>query len=81
MSKDLEQKERILKLLMRAWKYQPDDGLLEVIGSCFAAGDISHITDDDLEENLKALIGMEIDRRREGHRKPLARSYPSEVLT
>lgn len=57
------QKERILKLLMRAWKYRPDGGLLEVIGSCFAAGDISHITDDELEENLKALISVERQRK------------------
>ncbi|KKL89669.1 hypothetical protein LCGC14_1912380 [marine sediment metagenome] len=73
MNKESEQKERILKLLMRAWRYEPDCGLLCVIGSCFAAGDISHITDDVLEDNLKSLIDMEKDRRRGGCRKPLTK--------
>ncbi len=57
--------ERILKLLKRAWKNLPGEGLLELLGSCFAAGDISHISDEELGENLEALIHLEQKRRRE----------------
>lgn len=36
--------------------------ILEVIGSCFAEGDISHIKDDELLENLKTLLEVNQER-------------------
>ena len=51
-----KEKARIFKLLERACTQTPDEGLLAVIGSCFAAGDISHIGDAELIDNLHALI-------------------------
>lgn len=48
-------KKRLLGLLKEVCLQTPDEGLLEIIGSCFAAGDISHISDKELEKNLIAL--------------------------
>ncbi len=49
-------KEKIFELLKKACKQTPEYGFLEIIGSCFAAGDISHISDAELKTNLEALI-------------------------
>lgn len=52
-----EQKE-LLNLLKIAWSESPKEALLELIGSCFGAGDISHIDDEILKENLQVLIEL-----------------------
>lgn len=50
----------ILNLLKTIWEESPEVPFLEMIGSCFAAGDISHISDIELKKNLITLL--EIDR-------------------
>lgn len=52
----------ILNLLKTIWEESPDQSLLELIGSCFAEGDISHISDEELKKNLVVLL--ELDRER-----------------
>ena len=51
-------KEEILKLIRTSWKRTPDENLLELLGSCFAAGDISGINDDELKKNLVVLTEL-----------------------
>lgn len=51
-------KEEILKLIRTCWKRTPDENLLELLGSCFAAGDISGIDDDELKKNLVVLTEL-----------------------
>lgn len=51
-------KEEILKLIRTSWKRTPDENLLELLGSCFAAGDISGIDDDELKKNLVVLTEL-----------------------
>jgi len=58
-----EQNE-ILNLIKVAWSESPDESLMELIGSCFAEGDLSHITDALLKENLEVLIEMNRERKR-----------------
>ncbi|HDY88132.1 MAG TPA: hypothetical protein ENH82_08480 [bacterium] len=52
----------ILDLIKTIWQESPDQTLLELICSCFAEGDISHIGDEELKENLVVLL--ETDRER-----------------
>ena len=51
-------KEEILGLIRAAWKRSPKENLLELLGSCFAAGDISGIDDDELKKNLVVLTEL-----------------------
>lgn len=53
----------LLDLIKTIWTESPDQTLLELIGSCFAAGDISHIGDEELKENLVVLL--DVDREHE----------------
>ena len=55
-----KEKLEILALIKTIWRESPEQGLLELLGSCFAAGDISRISDKELKENLVTLL--EIDR-------------------
>ena len=48
----------ILSLLRAAWDESPGESLLELIGSCFAEGDLTHISDAELAENLEVLITL-----------------------
>ena len=64
-----QKRKRILALIDNACSYEPNDSVLKVICSCFAAGDISHISDDELIENLEALIDVEQRRLDEGHKR------------
>ncbi len=57
-------KNEVLSLIRTAWEQSPEEGLLELLGSCFAAGDVSHIADDELKTNLNALIEVEAERKR-----------------
>lgn len=59
---EIKEKDEILSLIKTIWREEPDQTLMELICSCFAAGDISHINDEELKENLVALL--EIDRER-----------------
>jgi len=52
----------ILKLIKVISNESPEQSILELIGSCFAAGDISHIKDEELRDNL--VILLELDRER-----------------
>ena len=54
---------KILDLLKKRWEDFPEVPFLEMIGSCFAAGDISHISDKELLENLEVLLEMEHQAR------------------
>ncbi len=55
---------RILNLFKKNWEKFPEVPFLEMIGSCFlAAGDISHISDDELLKNLIVLLEMEQEER------------------
>lgn len=58
-------KDQVLKLIRAAWDGCPEDRLLQLLGSCFAAGDISHIDDEVLKENLTVLIDVEKQRKHE----------------
>lgn len=53
---------KILDLIKTIWEESPEVPFLEMIGSCFAAGDISHISDKELKKNLVVLL--ELDRER-----------------
>jgi len=44
---------KILKLIGRIWKKNPDFRLCQLIGNCFDAGNNYHIEDDELEKRLK----------------------------
>lgn len=68
-----KEKTQIFKLLEIACKQTPDKGLLEIIGSCFSGGDISHIDDAELLENLKVLI--EVNRESKTLQKKKRRSH------
>ncbi len=61
---DMAKQTEILNLLKTIWEESPGQTLLELICSCFAFGDISHISDDELRENLQALLS--VDRERSG---------------
>lgn len=54
---------RILDLFQKSWEKFPEVPFLEMIGSCFAAGDLSHISDDELLKNLVVLLEMEREER------------------
>ena len=60
MSYDVE----ILNLLETIWEESPEVGFLEMIGSCFTAGDISHISDDELKKNLVVLLELDREHKR-----------------
>lgn len=62
-----KEKLEILDLIKTIWEESPEQGLLELLGSCFAAGDIFHISDEELKKNLVVLL--EIDRE---HKKRVA---------
>lgn len=53
----------ILNLFQKNWEKFPEVPFLEMIGSCFAAGDISHISDEELLKNLIVLLEMEQEDR------------------
>ncbi|KKN75713.1 hypothetical protein LCGC14_0378160 [marine sediment metagenome] len=55
------QKE-IIDLLNEACSQEPDQSILQVISSCFAEGDISHIDDYELRDNLAVLIQVNKER-------------------
>lgn len=48
----------ILDLLKTIWEESPEISLLETIGSCFAAGDLFHISDEELKKNLVVLLEL-----------------------
>ena len=54
----------ILGLLSDNWVESPEETLLEMIGSCFAAGDISHMADEVLIDNLRALLEVSKNRNK-----------------
>ncbi len=54
----------ILNLLKTIWEESPEVPFLEMIGSCFAAGDISHISDEELKKNLITLLELDRERSR-----------------
>ena len=53
----------ILDLLKERWEDFPQVPFLEMIGSCFAAGDISRISDRELLKNLEVLLELEQEER------------------
>ena len=55
--------KKLMALLKTACNQEPDQGLLEVIGSCFSGGDLSHISDEELKENLQALIEVNMESK------------------
>lgn len=54
---------KILDLFQAKWEKFPEVPFLEMIGSCFAAGDISHISDEELLKNLEVLLELEHQER------------------
>ncbi len=54
----------ILSLIKTIWEESPDQTLLGLLGSCFAAGDISHISDEELKENLVDLLELDRERKK-----------------
>ncbi len=54
----------ILNLLKTIWEESPEVPFLEMIGSCFAAGDISHISDEELKKNLITLLELDREQSR-----------------
>ncbi len=62
-ARDGEQ-QQILELLSTAWREDPGVGLLELIGSCFAGGDLCHINDTELQVNLEACIEVNRESNR-----------------
>ena len=54
----------ILSLIKTIWEESPDQTLLGLLGSCFAAGDISHISDKELKENLVDLLELDRERKK-----------------
>lgn len=57
-----ELQNEILSLIRTIWEEESGQNLLELLGSCFAAGDISHIKNDELKKNL--IVLLELDRER-----------------
>ena len=55
-----ELQAEILALLKTVLEESPENSVLVTISSCFEAGDISHIGDVELRDNLKVLL--EVDR-------------------
>ena len=56
--------KEILDLLNTIWEESPENTFLEMICSCFAAGDISHISDIELKENLVVLLDYDRERKK-----------------
>lgn len=54
--------EEILESLKVILSESPELSILELIGNCFAAGDISHIKDEELKDNLDVLLDLDRER-------------------
>ena len=54
----------ILNLIKTIWEESPNQTLLELVCSCFAEGDISHISDEELKRNLVVLLELDRERKR-----------------
>lgn len=61
----------ILSLLKTIWEESPEVPFLEMIGSCFAEGDISHISDEELKENLVVLLELNRQQNKRAPKKRL----------
>lgn len=59
--RDIKRIDRILKLIEKIWRKNPDLRLFQLLGNCFGAGDNYYKEDDcleqELEENLKFYYG------------------------
>jgi len=52
--RDLKRIDRILKMIEKIWKNNPDLRLLQLIGNCFGYdASLYYVEDDKLEERLK----------------------------
>lgn len=59
-----ELKTEILALLKMILEESPENSVLVTVGSCFAEGDISHIGDEELRDNLRVLLEVDRERKR-----------------
>ena len=48
--------KELLSLIETATSESPNESLCHLIGSCFADGDLSHISDEELKKNLEVVI-------------------------
>ena len=51
--RDKKRIKRIIKLLHKLWKTNPDMRLTQLIGNCFEPMDLYYVEDENLEEALK----------------------------
>ena len=51
--RDKKRIKRIIKLLHKLWKANPDMRLTQLIGNCFEPMDLYYVEDENLEEALK----------------------------
>lgn len=51
--RDIARIKRIINLVKKIWKKNPDLRLLQLLGNCFEAGDNYYKEDDELEKKLK----------------------------
>ena len=54
----------ILGLLSDNWVESPDETLLEIIGGCFAKGDLFCISDETLKVNLRVSLELAQERNK-----------------
>ena len=53
--RDKKRINRIINLIEKIWKKNPDLRLLQLLGNCFEAGDNYYKEDDELEKKLKEI--------------------------
>jgi len=53
--RDPKRIRKILDLIERIWKRNPDLRLTQLIQNCFGTGDIYYFEDEDLERRLRAV--------------------------
>jgi hypothetical protein len=58
--RDKQRIKRIIRLIERIWKKQPDLRLCQLIQNCFGKEDIYYYEDDDLERRLREVYKKEL---------------------
>ena len=60
--RDPKRIKRILKLIERIWKKDPNLRFCQLIGNCFVSGDNYYKEDEELEKQLKSVYPIEEEK-------------------
>jgi uncharacterized protein YihD (DUF1040 family) len=59
MAKNPERIDRMVELIKKKWKANPDLRLCQLLGNCFDTLDLYYVEDSDLEKQLKEVYREE----------------------